>query len=80
MHLGQNLPFTDPDADLVWRAKRGDAGAFEELVRRHERRVFSALVAITGNREDAEDGAQNSFLKAFEHIGGFRARAGFPPG
>jgi RNA polymerase sigma-70 factor (ECF subfamily) len=68
---------TDPDGDLVARVRGGDVGAFEELVRRHQRRIYRTLIGITGNAEDAEDGTQNAFLKAFERIGKFRGAARF---
>jgi RNA polymerase sigma-70 factor (ECF subfamily) len=65
------------DGDLVARARTGDRDAFEELVRRHHQRVYRTLLAVTGNREDAEDLAQTTFLKAFEHLGEFHGTAKF---
>ena len=65
------------DGDLVERARTGDRDAFEELVRRHQQRVYRTLLAVTGNREDAEDLAQTTFLKAFEHLGEFHGTAKF---
>ncbi len=62
----------DPDASLVARVQKGDTGAFEELVRRHSRAVYRAVVAITGDLDGAEDDVQNAFLKAFTHIRQFR--------
>jgi RNA polymerase sigma-70 factor (ECF subfamily) len=67
----------DPDAALVARVRGGDLAAFEELVRRHQRRIYRTLIGITGNAEDAEDGTQNAFLKAFERIDKFRGAAKF---
>lgn len=67
----------DEDGPLVARAREGDLGAFEDLVRRHHRRVYRTLMGITGHPEDAEDGTQSTFLKAFEHIGGFQGGARF---
>jgi RNA polymerase sigma-70 factor (ECF subfamily) len=67
----------DPDADLVARVRGGDLGAFEELVRRHQGRIYRTLIGITGKAEDAEDGTQNAFLKAFERIDKFRGAAKF---
>jgi RNA polymerase sigma-70 factor (ECF subfamily) len=71
------VTIADPDADLVACVRGGDLGAFEELVRRHQRRIYRTLIGITGNAEDAEDGTQNAFLKAFERIGKFRGGAKF---
>jgi RNA polymerase sigma-70 factor (ECF subfamily) len=65
------------DGHLVERARTGDRDAFEELVRRHHQRVYRTLLAVTGNKEDAEDLAQTTFLKAFEHLGEFHGTAKF---
>lgn len=67
----------DPDADFVASAQDGDLEAFEELVRRHSRLIYRALVAILGDRDEAEDAMQDTFLSAFEHIGGFQWRSKF---
>lgn len=67
----------DPDSDCVERVQQGDVGAFEELVRRHEQRVYRTLIGITGRLEDVEDDVQNVFLKAFENIGKFRRASRF---
>jgi RNA polymerase sigma-70 factor (ECF subfamily) len=69
--------FGDPDADLVasWRA--GDASAFEKLVHRHERRVFSLVFRMLGSREEAEDVAQEAFLALHRHGHRFRGEARF---
>jgi RNA polymerase sigma-70 factor, ECF subfamily len=65
------------DGALVAATKRGDRKAFEELVRRHERRVFAVAQRVTNNREDAEDVVQESFCKAFVHLGTFEERSQF---
>jgi RNA polymerase sigma-70 factor, ECF subfamily len=56
------------DAALVAGAKTGDARAFELLVERHERRIFSIAQRMTRNPEDAEDVVQQSFQKAFINL------------
>jgi len=67
------------DDGLVRRASGGDRGAFEELVRRTTRLVYSRLYLETGSREQAEDLVQETYLRAFRSIGqvtdpkGFRA-------
>ena len=73
----KSAPQVDEDASLVSRVQSGDADAFEGLVRRYQGRVYRTLIGITGNREDAEDSTQNTFLKAFRHIGEFQAAAKF---
>ncbi len=70
-------PGPDADSELVLRAQGGDLEAFEELVRRHQRRIYRTLIGITGNPEDAEDGAQNVFLKTYLHIRDFQGGSRF---
>jgi RNA polymerase sigma-70 factor, ECF subfamily len=67
----------DSDAALVAAAKRGETQAFEELVLRHKQRVLAVGQRITNNREDAEDVAQESFHKAFLHLGSFQEKSRF---
>jgi len=62
---------------LVPRAKAGDLSAFEELVQRHERAVYSLARRMLQNEQDAEDVTQQAFLSALEHIQGFREEASF---
>src|SRR5262245_35732473 len=67
----------DADAPLVARAQAGDMKAFEQLVDRHGRRVYRMILGITGDESDAEDGVQNTFLKAYQNLGGFQGHAKF---
>jgi RNA polymerase sigma-70 factor (ECF subfamily) len=67
----------DPDAEFVARVKAGDTDAFEELVRRHGRRVYRSLIGILGSAEEAEDALQDAFLKAFQHLPKFEGRSRF---
>ena len=67
----------DPDFEIVARVRNGETDAFEELVRKHGRRVYRSLVAILGSAEDAEDALQDAFLKAFQHLPNFEARSRF---
>ena len=71
------IPVVDPDATLVARVQGGELDGFEELVRRHSRRVFSTLAGIVGNEDDARDATQDVFLKAFEKVGQFQGRSKF---
>jgi len=56
------------DAELVRRAKAGDLAAFEELVNRYERRIWTLAKRMVQHREDAEDVTQETFLTALEHL------------
>jgi RNA polymerase sigma-70 factor, ECF subfamily len=65
------------DAELLHPAKAGDLAAFEALVDRYERRVFTLARRITGQQQDAEDVTQQTFINALEHLGEFREEASF---
>jgi RNA polymerase sigma-70 factor (ECF subfamily) len=67
----------DPDAPLVAAARAGDMSAFEALVRRHQGRVYRTLCGITGNADDAQDGAQAVFLRVFRKLGDFQGQSLF---
>jgi RNA polymerase sigma-70 factor, ECF subfamily len=73
----QRARSSDEDEPVVDRALAGDSQAFEELVRRHERRVYRTTLAVTGNQEDAEEAMQESFLKAYQHLAGFQRASRF---
>lgn len=71
-------PTGDPsDRELVGRAQREDKAAFEELVRRHQHRVFAVAGGILRRREDVEDIAQQVFIKAYFALKKFDQRAAF---
>ena len=65
------------DLDLVHASKNGDVAAFEQLVKRYDRKLFRIAQHVTHNREDAEDAVQEAFLKAFQHLGEFREDSKF---
>src|SRR5438128_12699575 len=65
------------DRELVRRAQREDKEAFEELVRRHQHRVFAVAGGILRRREDVEDVAQQVFVKAYFSLKRFDQRAAF---
>ena len=68
---------TDADAGLALQSQQGDPAAFEELVRNHQHMVHSLTFRMTGSLADAEDLAQETFLRAYEQIGSFRGTAKF---
>lgn len=67
----------EDESHLVGSAQRGETGAFEELVNRYERRIVRITRNITGNQEDAEDAMQETFLKAYAHLGEFQGGSRF---
>src|SRR5579863_4621017 len=67
----------EDDRELVRRAQKDDKPAFEELVKRHQSRVFAVAGGILRNREDVEDIAQQVFLKAYFSLKRFDQRAAF---
>ncbi len=65
------------EADLIVRICAGENELYTELIRPYERSVFMAALAVTGNPTDAEDVAQEAFLKAFRALPTFRSEARF---
>jgi len=65
------------DLALVHACKNGDCAAFEEIVKRYDRKLFRIAQYLVHNREDAEDAVQEAFLKAFQHLDQFREDAKF---
>jgi len=83
---GRQVAVSDPevttspasdDRELVQQACAGDLAAFEELVRRHQRGLFSYLYRMTGNSSDAEELAQQALVKAWQSLRGFRGGSSF---
>ena len=67
----------DDDRELVTKAQSGDMAAFEELVRRHQRGLFSYLYRMCRNSSDAEELAQAAMVRAWEKLAGFRGASSF---
>jgi RNA polymerase sigma-70 factor (ECF subfamily) len=65
----------DTDAALLARLARGDNGALELLMRRHNQRLFRVARAILKDDADAEDALQDAYIDAYRHAGGFRGDA-----
>lgn len=66
-----------PDSEAIRLAQRGDPAAFEILYRRHSRRVFGVCLRMAGNRSEAEDLTQETFLTVFRKIQSFRGESAF---
>lgn len=67
----------DADRDLVAAAGQGDIAAFEKLVQRHQTRLIGYLRGLTNTESDAEDLAQEAFLRAYRSLKGFRGTSSF---
>ena len=70
-------PVTEADSLLVRRFVHGDNAAFDELMRRHEDRIFALAYRMTGNRADALDATQEAFVAAFRNARSFKGTAAF---
>ncbi len=77
------LPTREPDSTpddewaLVRRAQREDTQAFDELVRRYQERIYATVYHMTSNHEDANDLAQDAFIKAYRALKSFKGDSSF---
>jgi RNA polymerase sigma-70 factor (ECF subfamily) len=67
------------ERELVERARAGDHDAYARLMRQHEQPAFRVAYVIVGSAADAEDVAQEAFVKAYRALGRFRAGSPFRP-
>ena len=67
----------DADATAILRCRNGDRRAFDALIARHARQVFSAVYRILHDREDAYDVTQTAFMTAYEHLDQYDAAQPF---
>ncbi len=65
------------DALLLRRAQNGDAGAFDDLMAPHEKRIYALCLRMSGDREDALDCAQEVMLRIWRSLGAYRKQASF---
>lgn len=63
------------DNDLTERIRKHDRGAFEAMMRQHNRRLYRVARAILNDDADAEEVLQESYLIAYQHIAGFQGKA-----
>jgi len=66
-----------PEKETIRQAQEGDAGAFEKLYRKYNRRVYGLCLRMTKNQTDAEDLTQEAFLQVFRKIRTFRGDSAF---
>lgn len=65
------------EKEIIERCKRGDLGAFNELIKKYEKQVYNFAYRLTGNYDDANDVAQDAFLRVFNAIQSFRGDSSF---
>jgi len=65
------------EMDLVKRARKGDMAAYDDLVRRYQERIYATVYHMTANHEDANDLAQEAFIKAFQALKSFKGGSSF---
>jgi RNA polymerase sigma-70 factor, ECF subfamily len=79
----QELPAAPPEPApveelvLVKRARQGDLSAYDELVRRYQERIYATVYHMTANHEDANDLAQEAFIKGFQALKSFKGGSSF---
>jgi RNA polymerase sigma factor (sigma-70 family) len=72
-----NPSASSEEMELVHRARRGELKAYDELVRRYQERIYATIYHMTSNHEDANDLAQESFVKAFQALKSFKGGSSF---
>ena len=65
------------DEHLVELAKQNNSEAFSELVCRYQERIYNTVLALTGNKQDADDLAQEAFLRAYKSLKHFKQNSSF---
>ncbi len=73
----ESAPAPVEEAELVRRARHGDLGAYDDLVRRYQERIYATIYHMTSNHEDANDLAQEAFIKAFQALRSFKGGSSF---
>ena len=77
VRMGRPEPKKDEIAALVQRARQGDVRAFNDLVRRYRPRIYALALHVTGNESDADDIAQDVFIRAYRALDAFEGRGEF---
>jgi len=76
-HAEPPPPEPMPETELVKRARGGDLAAYDDLVRRYQERIYATIYHMTSNHEDANDLAQEAFIKAFHALKSFKGGSSF---
>ena len=80
--MAEPVERTDPPAppeesELVARARNGDLAAYDDLIKRYQERIYATIYHMTSNHEDANDLAQESFIKAYQALKSFKGGSSF---
>ena len=70
-------PAPEHESALVARARQGDLQAYDELIKRYQERIYATIYHMTSNHEDANDLAQESFIKAYSALKSFKGGSSF---
>jgi RNA polymerase sigma-70 factor (ECF subfamily) len=70
-------PAAEEESELVRRARSGDLQAYDDLVKRYQERIYATIYHMTSNHEDANDLAQESFIKAYQALKSFKGGSTF---
>jgi RNA polymerase sigma-70 factor (ECF subfamily) len=70
-------PEAEEETELVSRARHGDLDAYDSLIKRYQERIYATIYHMTSNHEDANDLAQESFLKAYQALKSFKGGSSF---
>jgi RNA polymerase sigma-70 factor (ECF subfamily) len=73
----ESVPTVEDEAVLVKRAREGDLVAYDELVQRYQERIYATVYHMTSNHEDANDLAQEAFIKGFHALKSFKGGSSF---
>jgi len=65
------------ESELVSRARQGDLAAYDDLIRRYQERIYATIYHMTSNHEDANDLAQEAFIKAYQALKTFKGGSSF---
>jgi RNA polymerase sigma-70 factor (ECF subfamily) len=77
--IERSEPAAGPEEEvaLVARARQGDLAAYDELIKRYQERIYATVYHMTSNHEDANDLAQESFIKAYQALKSFKGGSSF---
>lgn len=70
-------PGPEEETTLVARARQGDLAAYDELIKRYQERIYATVYHMTSNHDDANDLAQESFIKAYQALKSFKGGSSF---